>query len=127
MKFHPLTRISQLEPFMVLQTQTHGDGVLVIQYQTDNLDASNATDFRDAMHGILDTQHKLVLDMTPLKFVDSSGLSALIACLRESHKQRGDFRLAAVSQPVAPLFELMRMHRVFSIHDSVDAAVRSYA
>lgn len=111
---------------MELAKQIQGDGVLVIQYSGENLDASNVRDFRDSMQKTMHDQTKIVLDMSSLKFVDSSGLGALISCLRDANSRRGDFRLSAMSRPVLALFELMRMHRVFSIHDTVDSAVSSF-
>lgn len=111
---------------MELLTQTQGDGVLVVQCQEDNLDASNVRDFRDAIQILIKNQTKVVLDMSKIKFVDSSGLGALISCLRDTNARKGDFRLGAMSRTVLALFELMRMHRVFSIHDSVEGAVSSY-
>ncbi len=111
---------------MELLTHNQGDGVLVIQYQEDNLDASNVRAFREAVQTIIKNQTKVVLDMSKIKFVDSSGLGALISCLRDTNGRKGDFRLSAMSRSVLALFELMRMHRVFSIHDSVDGAVSSY-
>lgn len=111
---------------MDLQTQTHADGVIVIQCQTENLDASNVQDFRDTVKVLVDDQSKVVLDMSHLKFVDSSGLGALIACRRTIHDRQGDLRLAAMPESVLALFEMVHMNRVFSIHDTVDDAVQSY-
>lgn len=111
---------------MELLTQTQSDGVLVVQYIEDNLDASNVREFREAMQTIIKNQTKVVLDMSKMKFVDSSGLGALISCLRDTNARKGDFRLSAMSRSVLALFELMRMHRVFSIHDSVEGAVSSF-
>lgn len=111
---------------MELITHTQGNDVLVIQYQLDNLDASNVQDFRESMQSIIKNQARVVLDMSKLKFVDSSGLGALISCLRDTNGRKGDFRLGAVSRSVLALFELMRMHRVFSIHDTVEGCVSSF-
>lgn len=111
---------------MELITQTQRDDILVIQYQQDNLDASNVRDFRESVQSLMKNQTKVVMDMSKMKFVDSSGLGALISCLRDTNARKGDFRLSAMSRSVLALFELMRMHRVFSIHDSVDGAVSSF-
>ena len=111
---------------MELLNQTRANGVLVIEYQEENLDASNVRDFRGAIEKLMVNQTKVVLNMSRLKFVDSSGLGALIACLRDANSRKGDFRLSAMSRSVLALFELMRMHRVFSIHDTVDGAVSSF-
>ena len=112
---------------MELTNTNHGNGVVVIECTEENLDASNVRAFRDAMQAIIKTQSKVVLDMSRLKFVDSSGLGALIACLRDTNSRKGDFRLCGMSTSVRALFELMRMHRVFSIHESVEGAVASFA
>ena len=97
--------------------------VLVIELREDNLDASNVREFKDAVQAVIHERTRVVLDMSGVKFVDSSGLGALISCLR----QRGDFKLCAMSKTVRALFELMRMHRVFNIHDTREDAVRSFS
>ena len=111
---------------MKIINSVQGDGVLVIQIQEDNLDASNVREFREEVQKLIKDKHRVVLDMSMLKFVDSSGLGALIACLRETNGRKGDFRLSSLSRSVMALFELMRMHRVFSIHDTVEGAVKSF-
>lgn len=104
----------------------HGD-VLVVELREDNLDASNVREFKDAVLAVIHDRTRVVLDMTGVKFVDSSGLGALISCLRLLNSRRGDFKLCALSKTVRALFELMRMHRVFNIHDSRQEAVRAFA
>ncbi|WP_296509922.1 STAS domain-containing protein [Rhodoferax sp.] len=112
---------------MELLNSIQGDNVLVIQVQGDNLDASNVRDFRDGMQKLIKEQTRVVLDMSHLKFVDSSGLGALISCLRDTNSRKGDFRLSNISRSVMALFELMRMHRVFSIHENAEGAVGSFS
>lgn len=100
--------------------------VLVLSLSGDSLDASNVRDFKDKALALTKGHAQVVLDMSGLKFVDSSGLGALISCLRQQNGQRGDFRLCEMSRTVRALFELMRMDRVFAIHASRADAVRSF-
>ncbi len=100
--------------------------VLVIELREDNLDASNVREFKGAVEAVMHERSRVVLDMAGVKFVDSSGLGALISCLRLVNGRGGDFKLCAMSKTVRALFELMRMHRVFNIHESRDEAVRSF-
>jgi anti-sigma B factor antagonist len=116
-----------LEQRVELVNNIQGGDVLVIQVREDHLDASNVRAFRDGMQALLKDNTRAVLDMSHLKFVDSSGLGALISCLRETNGRKGDFRLSNMSRSVLALFELMRMHRVFSIHETAEGAVASFA
>ena len=111
---------------MELNGQIEGDDVLVIELREDNLDAGNVRAFRDAMQSLMDERTRFVLDLAGVKFVDSSGLGALISCLRQANLRKGDFRLCEMSRTVRALFELMRMHRVFNIHDTRADAVASF-
>jgi anti-sigma B factor antagonist len=111
---------------MELKSKIEGDNVLVIDLREDNLDASNVREFKDAVQALMQDRTKVVLDMSGVKFVDSSGLGALISCLRVLNGRRGDFRLCELTNTVRALFELMRMHRVFNIHASREEAVRSF-
>jgi anti-sigma B factor antagonist len=112
---------------MELKGQIEGNDVLVIELREASLDASNVRRFRDAAQAVLQDKTRVVLDMSGVKFVDSSGLGGLISCLRQVSGRKGDLLLCSMSTPVRALFELMRMHRVFNIHETREGAVRSFA
>jgi len=111
---------------MELIGRVEGSDVLVIALREDKLDAVNVKEFKDAAQALIHGRTKVVLDMTGVTFVDSSGLGALISCLRELTAKKGDFRLCGMLPKVRALFELMRMHRVFSIYESRADAVASF-
>jgi anti-sigma B factor antagonist len=110
-----------------LRGQVEGDGVLVLELREAALDVKNMREFREAAHALMQDQPQVVLDMTGVRFVDSSGLGALISCLRHVRGNQGDMKLCSMSKPVRALFELTRMHRVFNIIETRDEAVRSFA
>lgn len=110
---------------MKLQRSIEGN-VLVIELQVDTLDASNVTEFKETVQPSFSEHSQVVLDLSVVKFVDSSGLGALISCLRILNSRNGDFKLSNMSNSVRALFELMRMHRVFHIYESRQEAVKSF-
>jgi anti-sigma B factor antagonist len=111
---------------MELSGRIEGADVLVVELREDNLDASNVREFREAIQSLMQDRACVVLDMAGVRFVDSSGLGALISCLRNTNSRKGDFRLCELSRTVRALFELMRMHRVFTLYDTRADAVASF-
>lgn len=103
------------------------DGVAVVALPPTSLDASNAGSFKKAMAPIIAGNPRVVLDLTELDFVDSSGVGALLSCLRLTGAAGGDARLCGVRRPVLVLFELVRMNRVFDIRDTRADAVGAFA
>lgn len=91
----------------------------------EHLDASNAKEFKRDVAAILEEGSKAILDMSQLQFVDSSGLGAILSCLRHLNKQQGDLYLCSMTKPVRTLFELVRMHRVFQIFNTREEALRA--
>lgn len=112
---------------MDLKSKVEEQGTLVIALNEDNLDASNVREFKDAIQTMIHERTQVVLDLSAVKFVDSSGLGALITCMRQLNARRGDFKLCSMTKPVRALFELMRMHRVFNIYETPEEAIRSFA
>ncbi len=110
---------------MEIPVTTIGDvGVAVVP--VEDLDASNAGDFKRDITPVIDANSKLVLDLSRLQFVDSSGLGAFISCLRKLNAKGGDLKLCGLSKPVRGVFELVRMHRVFDILPACDDAVQAF-
>ena len=110
---------------MQLQTRTVDTppGAVIVALTTDRLDAGNVSDFRAALQPIAEAHDIVMLDMHRLTFVDSSGLGALLSCLRVMNGRRGQLVLFGMTKPVRALFELVRMHRIFSIYGSEDEAL----
>ena len=101
--------------------------VTVALVPVEELDASNAADFKRDAAPLLEATTKLVFDLSRLRFVDSSGLGAFISCLRNLNAKGGDVKLCGMSKQVRAVFELVRMHRIFDIYGTKEEAVRAFA
>ena len=110
---------------MELAVEEIGD-VSVITVSGENLDASNAKEFKRSVAPLLKDSSKVVLDLSQLAFVDSSGLVAILSCLRQLNASGGDIKLFGMAKPVRVLFELVRMHRIFDILNTKEEAVRAF-
>jgi anti-sigma B factor antagonist len=102
------------------------NGILIEHVQSKVLDASTARAFKDAIKPLLTQNAKLVLDLSEIDFIDSTGLGALVSCLRQAHASGGEIKLTGLTNSARVLFELVRMHRVFEIFNSSAEAVASY-
>jgi anti-sigma B factor antagonist len=111
---------------MQIMTETI-NGVAVASVPVEELDAANAGEFKRDMAPLLDAHDTLVLDLSRVRFVDSSGLGAFISCLRKLNAKGGDLKLCGMSKQVRAVFELVRMHRVFDILTTKEEAVRAVA
>jgi anti-sigma B factor antagonist len=100
--------------------------VAVAVVPVEELDASNVAEFKRDMAPILETQRELVLDLRRLRFVDSSGMGAILSCLRQLSAKGGDLKLCGMTRQVRTVFELVRMHRIFDIHPTQEEAVRAF-
>ena len=66
----------------------------------------------------------VVVDLSQTEFVDSSGLGALVSCLKTARQSGGDLRLAAPSEQVTMVLGLTNLDRVLRPRPSVDEALR---
>ena len=102
-------------------------GEVTVLKLNGRLDSISAPELKDRVKACARTGLiRLVIDMAGIDFVDSSGLGSLVACLRSVNKLEGDMRIAALQDRVRAVFELIRLHHIFEIFDSADAAANSY-
>jgi anti-sigma B factor antagonist len=99
------------------------NNVLVVRVEEKRIDASKAPAFKDQMTQCIESgQNQIVLDLSQVDFIDSSGLGALVTCLKRLGP-RGSLAVAGATGAVSRLFALTRMDRVFALHPNVDSAV----
>jgi len=61
------------------------------------------------------SQPRLAIDMSEVEFIDSSGLAALVKCLKISRRRSGDICLFGMQNATKTLFKLTRLYGVFPI------------
>lgn len=66
--------------------------------------------------------HQLVVDLSKVRYIDSSGLAILIEAMQEVAAYGGKFALAGLQETVRPIFEIARLDQVFRIFPDVNAA-----
>lgn len=111
---------------MQLQDEKIGN-VLVVKPLEKRMDATVAVDFKEKMAGLINAGNDLiVLDLSAVSFMDSSGLGAMVSSLKMLGR-KGDLVVSGVHQTVMSMFKLTRMDRVFRIFSNQDEAVAALA
>ena len=102
-------------------------GLLVVRVRENRIDAAAAIQFKDSMRAATEAHcGDVLLDLAQVEFIDSSGLGAIVAAMKQVGGERR-LDLAALTQNVEKVFRLTRMDSVFSIHPSVSDAVAARA
>jgi anti-sigma B factor antagonist len=105
-------------------TVEKSNDVAVVVMPVAELDSANAAEFKRDIAPVLDGHKRVVLDLSKLRFIDSSGLGAFLSCLRKLNEKQGDLKLCGVSKQVRTALELVRMHRILDIYGTREEAVR---
>lgn len=99
-------------------------GLLVVTVAAERIDAAAAIQFKDRMRELVQgAPPRVVLDMSRVAFLDSSGLGAVVAVMKLMGPGRS-LELAGLTPTVEKVFRLTRMDSVFSIHPAVPDGLR---
>jgi anti-anti-sigma factor len=95
---------------------TREDNKAVIRPAGDNIVAASIPEMRLKMRGVLDEGvRELVVDLTGVQMVDSSGIGLLISAYNSLRKVGGHLEVIHASADILALFQTMRMHQHFSV------------
>lgn len=91
---------------------------------TGEVDIYTAPQFKEQMLALLDAgATKLLIDLTGVTFIDSTALGVLIGGVRRVNSAGGKMALVVVNRPVARVLAITGLDRVFTIHETRDAAL----
>lgn len=111
---------------MTIKEKMHGD-VAVLALKGNLMGEPDTTDVRDKVYSLLqDDVKKIVLDLGKVKWINSSGLGALIAAMTSVKNKNGELRLAHITEKVESIFMITQLIKVFKTYETVDRAVASY-
>ncbi|HKL48610.1 MAG TPA: STAS domain-containing protein [Desulfuromonadales bacterium] len=103
------------------------DGVLLMEIQEERLDAHNSGELKSRMLSLFEEgKVNIVINLSEVRFIDSSGLGALVSGYKNASARNGNLKLCSLQPQVKSMFELTRLHRVFEIFPSSDEAIGSF-
>lgn len=107
--------------FQILETRF--DNQVILLALNGKLTAASAPQLRDEFKQLENvSQPKIILNMSEVHFIDSSGLAALVSGLKIVRERGGWLRMANITSPVANILKLSQLERVFSIFPNVETA-----
>jgi anti-sigma B factor antagonist len=96
---------------------------VVVHVKGKKIDAASAVEFKNSVAGIVDKgSRNIVLDLSEVDFIDSSGLGALVGVLKHIGHQ-GSLLISGATPGVERVFKLTRMDKIFRLYPNVDAAL----
>ncbi|TYO99578.1 anti-sigma B factor antagonist [Geothermobacter ehrlichii] len=111
---------------MIVQIDEREAAVL-INVKEERLDAHNSGELKTQMLNLFEEgKNNLVVNLEEVRFVDSSGLGALVSGFKNASARNGSLKLCGLQPQVKSMFELTRLHRVFEIYPNADEALASF-
>ena len=108
---------------MLTKIPGSSDDPALLSVDAQRLTATNSPAFRQEMADLIAAgTSRVVLDLSPVAFIDSTGLGSLVSVLKQIGS-RGDFAVCGVQPGVQQMFRLTRMDRVFRIYPDLAGAV----
>lgn len=103
-------------------------GSIMIFRLRGSLDLATSPSVRAALvEGATGDQHEIVVDLTQIEFIDSTGLGALIGAHRRALEQGGSVRLVVNDGPIARLLNITGLIRIFPVYHTLDDALSDQA
>ena len=91
------------------------------------MDAYSSNDVEGQLNSLIEAnQVKIILNLTGLEYISSSGLRVLLAALKKSRKVSGDVRLAAMRPYVKEVFDIAGFTQLFKIFEQEKEAIDSF-
>jgi anti-sigma B factor antagonist len=113
-----------------MNVELQNDGKLAVIKPAADLSAMAVDRLREEwtqwMAGADDVR-TVVMDMSGVNFMDSSGMGLLIAMLKRMGERGGALRLANLQRSVRMVFDITRTTKVFKIFDTLEDALRADA
>jgi anti-sigma B factor antagonist len=92
----------------------------------DKLDSSLSPKLKSELLTVhAEGYNNLIIDMSQVKYVDSSGLSALLVGNREFSRNGGIFIIASPHEHVIKLIKISMLDKVFNIVESLEEAAEA--
>lgn len=111
---------------MAVKEKIQGD-VAVLQISGKLMGGDETKAVHEKVKSLLaDGRKKIVIDVSKVKWLNSSGLGMLISCLTSVTNADGKLKIAGATEKINSLFMITKLITVFDSYESVDRAVATF-
>ena len=107
-------------------TELLDNGVEVVR-PAGRLNMVSASRLKSVVNELVGNGHtRVVIDLSDTEFIDSSGLGALVSCLKMTRQAGGDLRIAGPTRQARTVLDLTNLGRVLQSSPSVEVASAAF-
>jgi anti-sigma B factor antagonist len=107
---------------------TEENKIQILFLSGELIDKHQATDLITSVNELLDAgNHKFIIDLSELKYMNSSGLNVLIQLLTKTRTNGGDSVICNVSKKVNDLLIITKLNTLFKVAENKEAAMKMLA
>ncbi len=112
---------------MKLSSHEEG-GVMILEPKGKIMGGPDATVLHDQLHDFIGQgKKKVVIDLSKVEWMNSTGLGILISGLTTLRHNGGDLKLARVTEKIESLLTITKLITVFENYDNVEDAIKSFS
>lgn len=109
---------------MTFTSEKIGPGIAVVRGE-GKLNMISSPELRATVLRVIgEGASRIVVDLSAIDFMDSSGLGALVGCLKSARQAGGDLRISAPSTQVSMVLRLSNLDRVLASFATAEEAYR---
>lgn len=100
---------------------------VVIELKGNVMGGDDTKDFNELLHKLIDEGKKhVIVDLTDVKFMNSSGIGMLIGGLTTMKKADGSMKLSGLTEKIESLLVITKLITIFESYNNIDEAVASF-
>lgn len=112
------------EAVVEVSVTSRSSGEHTVVQVAGEIDVYTAPTLREELAKLVDAgRHNLVVDLTDVPFMDSTGLGVLVGALKKVKTHGGDLALVIDQEKVLKVFRITALTQVFPIFETVDEAL----
>lgn len=101
--------------------------VAILALYGELIDRGQAQELMEQVNALSESgQNRFVLELSELKYMNSTGLNVLINILTKARRNGGDLVVSGVSKKVKELLLITKLNSVFAVTDTTEEAVERF-
>jgi anti-anti-sigma factor len=106
-------------PVSELQMEIEKSPEEVLVRCSGRISSATSAEFQTTVRNIIPQTRRIVLDLTNVSYMDSSGLGAVVGIYLSARRQERELKLINLNQRLKELFRLTKLAKVFEGHEDM--------